>query len=81
MYIIAEGESRDTSAIISSLAQLIMDPYYRTIHGFQSLVQKEWVMLGHPFANRFGRTADSETKQVCISIRSFMMSNYHNYNS
>jgi Myotubularin-like phosphatase domain len=63
-----EGESRDTSAIISSLAQLIMDPYFRTIHGFQSLIQKEWVMLGHPFSLRFGRIADSEAKQVKCSF-------------
>ena len=42
-----------------------MDPYYRTIHGFQSLVQKEWIALGHPFASRFGRTADTQSHQVC----------------
>jgi len=59
-----ENESRDLSAVISSLSQLIMDPFFRTINGFQSLVQKEWVTLGHPFTKRFGRITELEDKQV-----------------
>lgn len=49
--------------MISSLAQLIMDPHFRTINGFQSLVQKEWVTLGHAFTKRFGRISEYENQQ------------------
>lgn len=52
------------SAVVSSLAQLIMDPHFRTINGFQSLVQKEWITLGHPFTKRFGRISEFEAKQA-----------------
>lgn len=30
----------------------MMDPHFRSITGFQSLVQKEWVAMGHPFTSR-----------------------------
>lgn len=42
------------NCLVSSLTQIILDPYFRTKFGFQSLVQKEWVAMGHPFANRLG---------------------------
>ena len=29
-----------------------MDPHFRTVAGFQTLIQKEWVAMGHPFASR-----------------------------
>jgi hypothetical protein len=31
-----------------------MDPYYRTMEGFEVLVQKEWVTAGHQFNMRNG---------------------------
>ena len=64
VYLCIENESRDLSAVISSLSQLMMDPYFRTINGFQSLVQKEWITLGHPFTKRFGRITEFEDKRV-----------------
>jgi len=62
--VLQENESRDLSAVISSLSQLMMDPYFRTINGFQSLVQKEWITLGHPFTKRFGRITEFEDKRA-----------------
>lgn len=29
-----------------------MDPYYRKIIGFATLIEKDWIQLGHPFAKR-----------------------------
>ncbi|KAL4717182.1 hypothetical protein ACJJTC_017069 [Scirpophaga incertulas] len=51
--VLQEGDGVDYCAVVSSLTQLMLDPYFRTISGFQSLIQKEWIALGHPFCDRF----------------------------
>ena len=45
----------DRTSQITSLAQLFMDPYYRTISGFLILIEKEWLCYGHKFEERCGR--------------------------
>ncbi|XP_056233285.1 myotubularin-related protein 10 [Seriola aureovittata] len=50
--ILQEEEDRDLSCVVSSLVQLMLDAHYRSLIGFQSLVQKEWVMAGHRFLDR-----------------------------
>ena len=40
------------------------DPHFRTISGFESLVQKEWVAMGHPFTTRGGLTTDNSNEEV-----------------
>ncbi|KAG6457656.1 myotubularin-related protein 10-B isoform X2 [Manduca sexta] len=52
--VLQEGDGVDYCAVVSSLTQLLVDPYFRTIAGFQSLIQKEWIALGHPFCDRLG---------------------------
>ena len=37
---------------VSALAQLLLDPYYRTRHGFSVLVEKDFMSFGHPFHKR-----------------------------
>ena len=37
---------------ITSLAQLMLDPFYRTIDGFKILIEKEWLAFGYRFAHR-----------------------------
>lgn len=66
--IIKEARCRDLACLISSLVQLLLDPYYRTIQGFQALIQREWVAMGHPFQERCGivTLADSEKSPVFL---------------
>ncbi|KAM8784025.1 myotubularin-related protein 10 isoform 2-T2 [Rhynchonycteris naso] len=58
--VLQEEEGRDLSCIVASLVQVMLDPYFRTIPGFQSLVQKDWVMAGHPFLDRCNHLKRSE---------------------
>nr|XP_060611766.1 myotubularin-related protein 10 [Anolis sagrei ordinatus] len=58
--ILQEEEGRDLSCCVASLVQVMLDPFFRTMVGFQSLVQKEWVMAGYPFLDRCNHLKKSD---------------------
>lgn len=59
-----EEEDRDLSCVVSSLVQLMLDPHFRSLTGFQSLVQKEWVMAGHRFLDRCNHLKKNDKEEV-----------------
>uniref|UniRef100_A0A672ZNT4 Myotubularin n=1 Tax=Sphaeramia orbicularis TaxID=375764 RepID=A0A672ZNT4_9TELE len=41
----------DRTAQLTSLAMLMLDSHYRTLRGFEGLIEKEWISFGHKFAS------------------------------
>ncbi|XP_078536842.1 myotubularin-related protein 9-like isoform X3 [Lissotriton helveticus] len=67
-------EGMDTTLLVTSLAQLILDPECRTFAGFQALIEREWLLAGHPFQLRCARSAyaHSRVKQEAPTFLLFL---------
>lgn len=61
-----EESATDLCCVISSLVQVMMDSYSRTKSGFQSLIQKEWVIGGHGFLDRCNHLHKSDKEEVWV---------------
>ncbi|XP_004398140.1 PREDICTED: myotubularin-related protein 2 isoform X2 [Odobenus rosmarus divergens] len=62
----------DRTAQLTSLAMLMLDGYYRSIRGFEVLVEKEWLSFGHRFQLRLGHGdknhADADRSPVFLQF-------------
>ncbi|KAJ2695851.1 phosphatidylinositol-3-phosphatase ymr1 [Coemansia sp. IMI 203386] len=54
----------DRTAQLTSLAQVCLDPYYRSMQGFAVLVEKEWASFGHQFTQRCGHLGHPDKFRV-----------------
>lgn len=59
-------------AQVMSVAQLLLDPYYRTIEGFRVLVDKEWMSYGHRFSHRSVQTSANQTTPIAPFFLQFL---------
>ncbi|KAK4748346.1 hypothetical protein SAY87_014932 [Trapa incisa] len=58
----------DRTTQLVSLANLLLDPYYRTFIGFQALVEKDWLAFGHPFSDRIGMPTISGSEGMSFEL-------------
>lgn len=50
----------DRTGQLSAVAQICLDPYYRTFDGFKVLVEKDWLAFGHKFLDRSGHLSSEK---------------------
>ncbi|KAI6656415.1 Myotubularin-related protein 9 isoform X2 [Oopsacas minuta] len=53
----------DNTLLLSSLTQLILDPYTRRLEGFLELIIREWILGGYPFRARTMGLLESEKER------------------
>jgi len=58
----------DRTSQIVALAMLLGDPYYRTIDGFELLIEKEWLSYGLQFHLRHGQE-DNSSEEAPIFLQ------------
>jgi myotubularin-related protein 9 len=51
------AEGTDSTLLVTSLAALVLDADARTIRGFESLIEREWISAGHSFWSRCNHSA------------------------
>jgi len=57
----------DRASQITAFSQLLIDPYFRTIKGYMTLIEKDFVSFGHQFRYRNGYYSKEENNDNQVS--------------
>ncbi|XP_066159312.1 myotubularin-related protein 9 [Euwallacea fornicatus] len=52
----------DATLLVTSVAQVILNPDCRTVRGLQALIEREWLQAGHPFQIRHAKFCYSNSR-------------------
>jgi len=63
------SEGMDSTLLVCSLSQIILDPDCRTVQGFEALIEREWLQAGHPYATRCSHSAYAPMKSSGLDKR------------
>uniref|UniRef100_A0A183E6Z8 phosphatidylinositol-3,5-bisphosphate 3-phosphatase n=1 Tax=Gongylonema pulchrum TaxID=637853 RepID=A0A183E6Z8_9BILA len=69
----------DRTAQSVSIAQLLLDPFFRTVRGFQILIEKDWLGFGHKFDDRcahVGAFNEEAAREVSPVFTQFLDATY-----
>ena len=56
----------DRTSQLSSISQILLNDYYRTLEGFIILIEKDWMSFGHQFRYRNGFYSNKDTpSNIC----------------
>lgn len=72
--LIHSSDGWDRTAQCCSLSSILLCAYYRSIHGFRMLIEKEWLSFGHKFSDRCGQTTTSDAKEQSPVFLQFLES-------
>ncbi|VDM30972.1 unnamed protein product, partial [Hydatigera taeniaeformis] len=82
-FLVHCSDGWDRTAQVCALAQLLIDPFYRTLEGFQctvciftvtskALVEKDWLCFGHKFGDRCGQTQEVDSREISPIFTQFL---------
>lgn len=71
-FLVHCSDGWDRTSQVCALAQLLIDPFYRTLEGFQALVEKDWLCFGHKFGDRCGQTQEVDAREVSPIFTQFL---------
>ena len=58
----SDGWDRTTQVV--ALAEILLDPFYRTFEGFKIIIEREWLAFGHKFSDRCGFGTEGEQSPI-----------------
>ncbi|XP_023289363.1 myotubularin-related protein 9 [Orussus abietinus] len=67
------GAGRDSTLVVTSLTQTILNPDCRTVRGLQALIEREWLQAGHPFFTRTKYGAYHSSSQNPLHAPTFLL--------